>query len=293
MASGTEQLTIEFQCLPRGGVWSRRIEGASPLFVIYGEGGGCSLELAGEAASLWIPLHGAVDIRTPCIARSVYAKEVLVTDFGSSVKAVVRDSGQWLALLGSRATWGLLLPDISGRGSRLLPEVHAASRELRRKAIAAARCEAPHELEGAVHVLMEEIGALQEFLRAAFARCPGRSHAKKRQVFLRLQRIRDYIRAYCDRELDNDTLARMTNYSEGYFMRTFRSVYLETPHSFLVDQRLRRAHRLLRSGDFSITEVAQACGFENRSAFSRLFKKHFGTTAQHVKSHRKPAGAAE
>lgn len=283
MFGGLQPLTIRPQCLRRSGTWSERIDSASPLFVVYGEGS-CTLELTGEAACIFVPLRGAMHVYTAHLARPVHTKEVMVTEFGTSIKAVAHDGCQWLALLGSRNAWGTLLPDITGRGSRLLPDVHAASHQLLSKTIALARSTSPRDLEAAVYTLMHEIGALQAKLLAAFARCPGRSHAKKHQVFLRLQRIRNHISAYCDRELDNDTLARMTNYSEGYFMRTFRAVYLETPHSYLVNQRLKRAEQLLRLGRLSITEVAQACGFENRSAFSRLFRQHFGATALEVKS---------
>lgn len=33
----------------------------------------------------------------------------------------------------------------------------------------------------------------------------------------------------------------------------------------------------------AITEIALACGFENPSAFSRVFHQHFGTTAKQTR----------
>ena len=44
-------------------------------------------------------------------------------------------------------------------------------------------------------------------------------------------------------------------------------------------QRLEHARRLLRSSPLAIAEVATASGFENRCAFSRLFRQRFGRTA--------------
>ena len=71
----------------------------------------------------------------------------------------------------------------------------------------------------------------------------------------------------------------MANYSPWHFIRAFRAAYEETPHAYLVRQRLERARRLLRASPLAIAEIALESGFENRSAFSRLFRQRFGTTA--------------
>jgi AraC family transcriptional regulator len=132
-------------------------------------------------------------------------------------------------------------------------------------------------------------------LYQVIGRGPGRSFAAKLQVFLRLQRVRRFMNAYCERELDIESLARIANYSPCHFLRTFNTMYGETPHAYLVRQRLRRADRLLRSGGLAVTEVALASGFENRSAFSRSYRQHFGVTANEVRRagpRRWPFGAA-
>ena len=105
------------------------------------------------------------------------------------------------------------------------------------------------------------------------------TYAQPRQVFMRLQRVRNYLAANCHLDIDNDSLARMANYSPWHFIRAFRAAYEETPHAFLVRQRLERARRLLRASPLAIAEIALESGFENRSAFSRLFRQRFGTTA--------------
>ena len=75
----------------------------------------------------------------------------------------------------------------------------------------------------------------------------------------------------------------MASYSQWHFIRLFRDAYQETPHAFLLNQRLMRARRLLDSSPLAITEIARASGFENRSVFSRLFHKHFGVTALSIR----------
>jgi AraC family transcriptional regulator len=52
-----------------------------------------------------------------------------------------------------------------------------------------------------------------------------------------------------------------------------------------MEQRLRRAFRLVNDTELSITEVARASGFEDRCAFARSFKLRFGHTATAVRRH--------
>jgi AraC family transcriptional regulator len=133
--------------------------------------------------------------------------------------------------------------------------------------------------EGALQAVIESVLELQYQHAPAIERCPGRTFAQRRQVFLRLQRVRNYLVANCHLEVDNDRLARMASYSPWHFIRAFRAAYLQTPHAFLVEQRLQRACRLLRSSPLAVAEIALASGFENRCAFSRLFRQRFGITA--------------
>jgi len=55
-------------------------------------------------------------------------------------------------------------------------------------------------------------------------------------------------------------------------------VFGETPHGFLLRQRLARAASLLRNEDLSVTDICLASGFESPASFSTLFRRHFGMT---------------
>lgn len=276
--------------LKRGATLPITVQDNADLQAIYGEGGGCILDVAGEAAGVWIPLHGALQVHSSGLSRSVHTGDVLITEIDNSIGAIGQAEGRWLAVIGGRRAWERVLTDVSATDAQLFPDSHRADPSLRRTAIAVARANSPLELEGAVHALADKIVSAQAPLRRAIARCPGRTSARKHQIFLRLQRVRNYIGAFCNQDLDNETLALMANFSSCYFLRTFRAVYLETPHSYLINQRLQRAKRLLHSGNLAITEVAWASGFENRCVFSRTFRQHFGMTAQEVK-HRASAPA--
>jgi AraC family transcriptional regulator len=124
---------------------------------------------------------------------------------------------------------------------------------------------------------------LQSTFDALIRRCPGRTLAQRRGVFLRLQRVCNYMESTSDLDLGIAGFARVANYSPCHFVRTFNSVYGETPHAVLIEQRLKRALRLVNDTELSITEVARASGFEDRCAFARSFKRRFGETATAVR----------
>ena len=278
-----QALAVQTRHLKRSAMLSLTVRDDTRLTAIYGEGGGCVLEVAGGAAGVWIPLRGSLQVHSVGLSRPVYSGEALITEHDNRVKAIGHANGRWLAMLGNNLVWERLLAEALAPDTQLFPEVHEADRDLRRAAVAVARASLPMELEAAVHAIVEKIATLQAPLHNIIARCSGRTWAKRRQVFLRLQRVRNFISVCCDREIDNAALARMANYSPCHFLRIFNLVYGETPHKYLVSQRLQRARHLLRSSDLAITEVAFASGFDNRSAFSRLFRQRFGTTAQELK----------
>jgi AraC family transcriptional regulator len=231
---------------------------------------------------VWIPLRGRVQLHGSRGDGAVTVGELRVTEGDTALQASGRGNALWIAVLGGRAAWRDALAHIEAASPGdpgLLPALHDADRELRRRAAALARSLADGDCEIALGALLDRVMTLQSGLTDVIARCPGRTYAQKRAVFLRLQRVRNYMAANCHLDVDNDALARMASYSLWHFIRAFRAAYRQTPHAYLVDERLRRARRLLRSSPLAIAEVALASGFENRCAFSRLFRRRFGTTA--------------
>ena len=251
------------------------------LTVIVGGGRGCVLRIDGLLGGMWLPLRGRLQLGGGGTDGVLLPGDVRITE-AESGSAVGRGNALWIALLGTRLAWRNAL-----QGSTqmplpeppLLPTWHVADRTLRRRAIALARAAALGCAEPALRAVIECLFDLQEAHSLAIERCPGRTYAQRRQVFVRLQRVRNYLSANCHLDVDNDRLARMASYSPWHFIRAFRAAYEQTPHAYLVDQRLQRARRLLRSSALAVAEIALASGFENRCAFSRLFRQRFGVTA--------------
>lgn len=259
---------------------SLQVAGAPTLAVVRGGGRGCSLRVEGPVAGIWLPLRGRLQLG-PGAEAVCNAGEIRVCEAEPRVRAVGRGTAIWLAVLGSPAAWRQALAGWAGVAAEppLLPALHRADRALRLETLALARCTSMAEAEPALDAVLDHVLAMQSGFGAAIARCPGRTYGQRRQVFLRLQRVRNYVAGNCHLDLDNGTLAGMANYSSWHFIRAFRSAYGETPHAYLVRMRLEHARKLLRTSPLAIAEIALASGFENRCAFSRLFRQHFGTTA--------------
>jgi len=84
-------------------------------------------------------------------------------------------------------------------------------------------------------------------------------------------RVRDTIDRSYGADLDVEALARLAHLSPDHLIRTFRSVFGETPHRYLQRRRVERAMNLLRSTDLDVTQVCLAVGFTSLGTFSRLF----------------------
>ena len=80
-----------------------------------------------------------------------------------------------------------------------------------------------------------------------------------------------------------DCLKRLPlNYD--YIRKAFKKETGTTPHDFLLKERMSLASQLLSSGisnkfsSYSISQIAEACGYSEPLYFSRVFKKYFGVS---------------
>ena len=92
----------------------------------------------------------------------------------------------------------------------------------------------------------------------------------------RLLSARDAMdRAYA-RTLDIRAVAAVAHLSEAHFIRSFRTVFGETPHRYLQRRRVERSMFLLRETDRSVTDICFDVGFTSRGTFSRMFREIVG-----------------
>lgn len=84
--------------------------------------------------------------------------------------------------------------------------------------------------------------------------------------------------SFTDNNLSVAKLAQMSGISEAYFRRLFIAKYGVSPKEYITRLRINYAKRLLRSGDFSVSEVATLSGYFEPCHFSREFSKRVGVS---------------
>jgi AraC family transcriptional regulator len=94
----------------------------------------------------------------------------------------------------------------------------------------------------------------------------------------RLRRIRELVHAKMEDELSLDELAQSVGLSTAHFARMFRKSTGETPHQFVLRQRLERAKAMLRAPDARVLDVAVACGFKTQQHFAQVFRELWGVS---------------
>jgi AraC-like DNA-binding protein len=73
-------------------------------------------------------------------------------------------------------------------------------------------------------------------------------------------------------------VARVAGQSPRQLLRHFRQTFGMSVQDFVIRTRVQAASDALLSSDQNMGEIAQAVGFYDQAAFSRLFKKHTGLT---------------
>jgi len=78
--------------------------------------------------------------------------------------------------------------------------------------------------------------------------------------------------------LSLEMLAQQVGFSPYHFARLFRQTTGESPHQFVLRQRLVEATRLLKETDLPLAHVASEVGIPNQSHFTQAFKRRLGIT---------------
>ena len=84
-------------------------------------------------------------------------------------------------------------------------------------------------------------------------------------------------------ELDVSRITKMLYISRTKLYYKIKGLTGETPSNFFRTYKLNRAAELLKSGKYTIAEIADKTGFSTQSHFSVVFKKQFGVTPSEYK----------
>ena len=114
------------------------------------------------------------------------------------------------------------------------------------------------------------------FLCATHSR-PRSTSITEDQTFQSIIEAITYIKANLQSKLTVEQIADHAGFSKFYFLRLFKRVTGCTLVQYINLLRCEQAKELLRDRNYSVKETALACGFDNLSYFSNVFKKHTGT----------------
>jgi len=94
----------------------------------------------------------------------------------------------------------------------------------------------------------------------------------------RLRRVQELVNAKIEEELRIDEMAQSAGLSTAHFSQMFRQSTGESPHQFVLRQRVERAKEMLPTPGMRILDVAIACGFKTQQHFARVFRRMCGAS---------------
>ena len=84
-----------------------------------------------------------------------------------------------------------------------------------------------------------------------------------------LLHAKDLADARYSERIDVADMAGAARLSKGHFSREFRRTFGESPHHYLLTQRLERAAALLRMTDWTVGEICVSVGLQSLGSFTR------------------------
>lgn len=128
-----------------------------------------------------------------------------------------------------------------------------------------------HESEGELKIKALLYEVWDECIKGANENTGGKSKGVED-----IKTVMEYIRENCDKSISLDDIAKSVNMSKGYLCREFKRVVHMTPFEYLIKIRIDKGCELLKETDLSIGEIAQLCGFNSFSYFTKVFGSMIG-----------------
>jgi AraC-like DNA-binding protein len=91
-----------------------------------------------------------------------------------------------------------------------------------------------------------------------------------------LRKAEGFIRENYTRKLSLEEIAGVSGLSAPYFSTIFREEMGENLSAYLNRLRVEKAAGMLTEGKAALHQIAEACGFEDQSWFSKIFKNYMG-----------------
>lgn len=93
----------------------------------------------------------------------------------------------------------------------------------------------------------------------------------------------EYVKFNYMKKITANDLAKVAMIEYSYLFRLFKAKFGISPGEYVINYKMRNAARLLKESDIGISETAAMVGYEDRAAFSKIFKKHYGVSPKNYK----------
>lgn len=94
----------------------------------------------------------------------------------------------------------------------------------------------------------------------------------------RIGKALEYIRLHIEKNISNGDIAREVGYHPYHLNRLMKKYTGKTTRQYLIDLRLENAKNMLSTTDYTVSQIALACGYANLSNFTVDFKRKIGLT---------------
>jgi AraC-like DNA-binding protein len=101
---------------------------------------------------------------------------------------------------------------------------------------------------------------------------------QRHPVYHRIAAVVRHIHTHYAENIHMAELEKIANLSVAQIERYFHKIFSLTPRQFMIKVKLDAATNMLEDPARSITDVAVSCGYQDHSAFSRMFKSTVGVT---------------
>jgi AraC family transcriptional regulator len=88
--------------------------------------------------------------------------------------------------------------------------------------------------------------------------------------------IEGYVAVHLQGKIRMVDLARVTEFSQSKFNRTFKACFGCTPGQYVRRMRIARAQNLMTMSNDPLCQIAAECGFADQAHFSRCFRRFVG-----------------
>lgn len=126
-------------------------------------------------------------------------------------------------------------------------------------------------------------GKIMELMAICFKMFVSKKHSKASKGIVgktnieSIKEAKRIIDSSIPKSISCEELAKCVHTSKSILCKGFKGLYGMPVHSYIIDQKLEIAERMLQQGIYNVSEVASFIGYSNMSHFSAAFRKKYGT----------------